>query len=30
MKSLCKFYELLIKWGEVIYEHRKSDRSKYY
>jgi hypothetical protein len=30
MKALCKFYELLIQWGEVIYEHRKADKSKYY
>lgn len=30
MKSLCRFYEFLKIWVEVIYEYRKLDRSKYY
>jgi hypothetical protein len=30
MKSLCKFYEFLIVWVEVIHEYRKLNKSKYY
>ena len=30
MKYVVRFYETLVKWGESIYEYRKSSYLKYY